>query len=46
MTLKDIAKKYKIEAKTYTVVNTKAAANCVEYILEHEAEDYFEQAEG
>ena len=34
----------KIEAASRSVVDSKAALECVDYILEHEAEDYYEQA--
>ena len=34
----------KIEAASRSIKDTKAALSCVDYILEHEAEDYYEQA--
>jgi len=34
----------KVTATTYSIKDTKAASDCIDYILEHEAEDYYEQA--
>lgn len=34
----------KIEAAARIIVDNKAALSCVNYILEHEADDYYEQA--
>lgn len=34
----------KVEAASRSITDNKAALSCIEYILEHEAEDYYEQA--
>jgi len=34
----------KVVTATYTIKDNKAAINCIEYILDHEADDYYEQA--
>ena len=33
-------------ATNYTIKDTKAASDCIDYVLEHEAEDYYEQSRG